>query len=233
SSAAARGPVAAASAKASGQPPVPGATRLLDGLGQALGLSPQPQPTRPAPAPAAQPVPVAIIHPGHSARKEQLIAEATRGLRERWTLALDPVVDDLSAQVGRKAELQAAAAKVDGQIAGLRQAAADAERDAADLARAEAGLRAFLEGRGPSGPDAAGLRGAQDPDTQQVLNCLAEEHALEEFLVALDELLAAKLVSLEAFLREVRDASRRQFMCRTQRQKAAAAVWAAHPAVGC
>merc|ERR1719382_2387583 len=182
------------------------------------------------PVAAAQPVPVrptAIIQPGHSGAREKLIAEANRGLRERWTLALDPMVDDITAQVDRKASLQAAAAKVGGQIEDLKRAAVDAGRDAEDLKSKEEELRKFLESQGPSGPDAVGMREAQDPDTQQVLSCLAEEHALEEFLVALDDLLAAKLITLDDFLREVRDVSRKQFMCKTQRQKAAAAVVAA------
>lgn len=185
---------------------------------------------QPVPVAAAQPVPVrptAIIQPGHSGARERLIAEANRGLRERWTLTLDPVVDDMVAQADRKATLQAAAAKVGGQIEDLRRAAADAARDAEGLRSKEEELRRFLEQQGPSGPDAAGLREAQDPDTQQVLSCLAEEHALEEFLVALEDLLAAKLVPLDDYLREVRDVSRKQFMCKTHRQKAAALVVAA------
>jgi len=222
-------------------------TELIPAVGAVFSQNPPVYSTQPAAAPAqpppaaagalrglpvaaATPVPVrptATIQPGHSGAKERLIAEATRGLRERWTLALDPVVDDLNAQADRKAALQAAAAKVGGQMEDLRRAAADAGRDAEDLKAKEEELRKFLERQGPSGPDAAGLREAQDPDTQQVLSCLAEEHALEEFLVALDDLLAAKLIGLDAFLREVRDVSRKQFMCKTQRQKAAAAVVAA------
>lgn len=188
------------------------------------------QPVAAAAVPVAQPVPVrptAIIQPGHSGARERLIAEANRGLRERWTLALDPVVDDMNAQADKKVALQAAAAKVGGQIEDLRKAAVDAGRDAEDLKSKEEELRKFLESQGPSGPDAASMREAQDPDTQQVLGCLAEEHALEEFLVALDDLLSAKLIDLDAYLREVRDVSRKQFMCKTQRQKAAAAVVAA------
>ncbi|CAK0803417.1 unnamed protein product [Prorocentrum cordatum] len=106
-----------------------------------------------------------VIQPGHSGAKERLIAEATRGLRERWTLALDPVVDDLNAQADRKAALQAAAAKVGGQMEDLRRAAADAGRDAEDLKAKEEELRKFLERQvfrlpprhGAPGPSATGL----------------------------------------------------------------------------
>lgn len=76
--------------------------------------------------------------------------------------------------------------------------------------------------------DPSGL--GSDPDGQQVVDSLAEELALDELLVALDELLAGKKITLEDFLREVRDVGRRQFLCRAQRLKSAAVVAAAAPA---
>lgn len=69
-----------------------------------------------------------------------------------------------------------------------------------------------------------------DADNQQALNCLAEELALGELLIGLDELLAAQKITLEDFLREVRDVSRKQFLCRAQRLKSAAVSAAAAPA---
>jgi len=74
------------------------------------------------------------------------------------------------------------------------------------------------------------LGGTNDADNQQALNCLAEELALGELLIGLDELLAAQKITLEDFLREVRDVSRKQFLCRAQRLKSAAVSAAAAPA---
>merc|ERR1712060_909598 len=68
-----------------------------------------------------------------------------------------------------------------------------------------------------------------DPDSDQALDCLAEELALEEMLVCLDELFAAQKLGLDDFLREVRDVSRRQFIVRAQRLKSATASAAAAP----
>eukprot|EP00408_Alexandrium_pacificum_P045933 CAMPEP_0171267084 /NCGR_PEP_ID=MMETSP0790-20130122/58977_1 /TAXON_ID=2925 /ORGANISM="Alexandrium catenella, Strain OF101" /LENGTH=330 /DNA_ID=CAMNT_0011735811 /DNA_START=27 /DNA_END=1017 /DNA_ORIENTATION=+ len=76
--------------------------------------------------------------------------------------------------------------------------------------------------------DPSGL--SEEPDGQQISDSLAEELALDELLVALDELLAGKKITLEDFLREVREAGRRQFMCRAQRLKSASVVAAAAPA---
>lgn len=73
------------------------------------------------------------------------------------------------------------------------------------------------------------LGDAVDLDDQQALDCLAEELALDEFLIALDELLGAHKITLEDFLREVRDVSRRQFLCRRQRLKSIAVSAASAP----
>ncbi|CAK0803418.1 unnamed protein product [Prorocentrum cordatum] len=121
-----------------------------------------------------------VIQPGHSGAKERLIAEATRGLRERWTLALDPVVDDLNAQADRKAALQAAAAKVGGQMEDLRRAAADAGRDAEDLKAKEEELRKFLErqaeGKEPHPHPESPMGASVTPQTQGCM--VAPGHAV-------------------------------------------------------
>lgn len=237
-------PAASSTAQATPQlqQPTPGSQGLFGGLGQALGgMFGGGQPAQPAQPvqPVVQPVQPVAAQPVQRATaaqstpvgaREALVAEATKGLKERWTLALEPVVDDLNAQVARKAELQAASSKIDEQIGSVRASAASAESDAAQLRQVEASLQSFLSQHGSDQPDPEALRESQDADTKQVLALLAEDLSLDEHLVALDELLAAKLVSLEDFLREVREVGRRQFMCRVQRQKAAAAVTAAHGA---
>lgn len=85
-------------------------------------------------------------------------------------------------------------------------------------------LRAKLQA-----PDDASTGISGDPDSDQALECLAEELALEELLVCLDELFGAQKLALDDFLREVRDVSRRQFIVRAQRLKSANASAAAAP----
>merc|ERR1712039_81377 len=68
-----------------------------------------------------------------------------------------------------------------------------------------------------------------DPDSDQALECLAEELALEEMLVCLDELFAAQKLALDDFLREVRDVARRQFIVRAERLKSASESAASAP----
>lgn len=78
--------------------------------------------------------------------------------------------------------------------------------------------------------DPSGLESTDtDGDEQQAFDCLAEELALDELLVSLDELLAAHKITIEDFLREVREVSRRQFLCRAQRLKSANIAAASAP----
>merc|ERR1712151_817964 len=86
-------------------------------------------------------------------------------------------------------------------------------------------LRARLEATDAS----TGAGDPGDPDSGQALESLAEELALEELLVSLDDLFAAQKVSLDDFLRKVRDVSRRQFIVRAQRLKSATASAASAP----
>ncbi|CAK0895446.1 unnamed protein product, partial [Prorocentrum cordatum] len=92
------------------------------------------------------------------------------------------------------------------------------------LRRAEAQLHSLAEAALGRELDPDRLAERADPDLVQLLALLAEEQAIEEYLVALDELLAAKRLGLDVFLTEVREAGRRQFLCRVQRQKLAAAI---------
>jgi|Transcript_82442 ESCRT-I complex subunit TSG101 len=115
----------------------------------------------------------------------------------------------------------------------LVQSASEAvrERWPSTFARLVKGLKEQLDTQEQlQAEDLDDLGGTNDSDNQQALNCLAEELALGELLIGLDELLAAQKITLEDFLREVRDVSRRQFLCRAQRLKSAAVSAAAAPA---
>merc|ERR1711879_438193 len=125
---------------------------------------------------------------------------------------------------GKQVELEAQAKQVADEISVVNAAVEKNTCLESKLRTAEAEVRNFVEANADHEPDPEELRNAADPDTKQVLDCVAEELALEELLVGLDELFAAHKLTIEDFLREVRDVSRRQFLCRVQRQKAAAAL---------
>lgn len=169
----------------------------------------------------AQPVTPVLVS---RSAKEGLVQSATQKLESRWRSVLGPLVADVNVQLEQRVELEAGAKKVNEAIVDLQ---AELERKAQqqkDLVVVETKLRAFIEANAGREPDPDDLRNSADPDTQQVLDCLAEEIALEELLMALDELLDARKISIEDFLREVRDVARRKFLCQVQRQKAAASV---------
>lgn len=156
-------------------------------------------------------------------RKEELVVQCTQGLQERWPKVLKPLVDDANEQLKLKAELQQDVIKVQEDIAGLETAHHRRDEVQAELRRAETSLREFVTKNGSREMNPDELRDTIDPDSRLVLDSLAEELSLDEFLQALDDLLSAHKISTDDFVREVRDVGRRQFMCKVQRSKAQAA----------
>lgn len=219
---------------------------VFQGLGKAIGglfggEQPAPQPpqqvrppvtvqaqplvSRPVTAQpvTAQPVATVTAIPLPS-RKEKLLERVAKGLGERWEAVLEPLVSDVNRQTELRAELEGKAHVVVKEAGEVRAAAEAVAAQSEKLRASEEEMRAFISANAGREVNADELREELDADKQQVLDCLAEEQALEEFLVGLDELLAAKKISLEDFLREVRDVSRRQFMCRMLRNKCMKAV---------
>jgi len=113
---------------------------------------------------------------------------------------------------------------VEEQLAILKAEEARHQEQVQQVEALEAQLGAFVAANEGKEPDPDDLREDLDADSRQVLDLLAEELSLEEFLVAMDELLAARKISIDDFMREVRDVSRRRFMCQVLRQKSEAAV---------
>lgn len=185
---------------------------------------PQAQPAQPVATVTATPVATVTAIPIPRNRKEQLVLSVTQALRDRWTPVLEPMVSDITKQLAKQRELEAAAKAAEEGLRSVKASAEKAEEQESKLRESQAEMQAFVTLNAGREADPDELREELDPDKRQVLDCLAEEHALEEFLVGLDELLQAHKISTEDFLREVRDVSRRQFLCRVQRQKSMAAI---------
>mmetsp|Transcript_5852 Transcript_5852/g.17401 ORF Transcript_5852/g.17401 Transcript_5852/m.17401 type:complete len:463 (-) Transcript_5852:116-1504(-) len=194
---------------------------------QAQSAGGYPKAGQPVATVTATPVATVTAIPIPRNRKEQLVLAVTSRLQERWAPVLQPVVDDINKQRAKQLELEAGAKAISDEVQSVAAAAEQATEQERKLQESESELRTFVSANAGREPDPDELREELDPDTRQILDCLAEEHALEEFLVGLDELLAAHKISTEDFLREVRDVSRRQFLCRMQRQKSMKAVAAA------
>lgn len=185
------------------------------------------QPVRPTVT--AQPVAATVVATPVVARpkvsaKEAAVKSVTEKARHQWPVVLRPIVDEVNSQLKKKVELKELSEHVEAEIASLRQDTARNAQHEAELKAMENELRTVVQACSEDLPDADRLLETLDDESFQVLDSLAEEMALEEFLVALDELLSAGRLGIEDFLREVRDVSRRQFMCRLQRQKAADCV---------
>jgi len=150
--------------------------------------------------------------------------DVTNAAQGRWASIVEPIVEDTNVQLEKKVELQAEAAKVAQEINSTLADTSKTDQNEVELQNVENELRVFTETNEGRELDVDSLRDEGTPDHRQVLDCLAEEQALEEYLVALDELHGAGKIKIDDFLREVRDVSRRRFMCKVQRLKAIEAL---------
>mmetsp|Transcript_81529 Transcript_81529/g.227074 ORF Transcript_81529/g.227074 Transcript_81529/m.227074 type:complete len:375 (+) Transcript_81529:151-1275(+) len=160
--------------------------------------------------------------------KEAAVRAVTEKVKACWSVVVKPIVEETNQQLKKCAELEEQVKQVDAEMEKLKAAEERNRKHEADLRDMEDEMRAFIDANDAAELDPDRLRDDLDPDSQQVLSCLSEELALEEFLVALDELLAGQKIGIDDFMREVRDTSRRQFMCKVQRKKAMDAVAAAN-----
>merc|ERR1719215_724485 len=161
--------------------------------------------------------------------KDHAIQLATEKVKNRWVDVVEPHVIAINEQIKTKLELEAGTEEVAREIGRLTAAVERNRREEEELRKLAADVQAFVEANDGKEADADDLREQADADSRLVLDRLSEELSLEEFLFALDELLASRKISLEDFMREVRDASRRQFMCKMERQKASNAFGKAAP----
>jgi len=154
-----------------------------------------------------------------------LAAAVTAALKERWLVETSALTTELNEQHSRRNELDKASDTLHVEASKLSTTVQQADRQRTDLETAEIEMQKFVQAeacRGEADPDE--FLESLDPDRRQVLDCLAEELALDEMLTAFDELLAERKIAVDDFMREVRDVSRRQFMCRMMLQKAVKAL---------
>ena len=169
--------------------------------------------------PATQPVQHVKPVPPYRDRKGELVQKATAALKERWPMVVEPLVIDANEQLDRRDELRTKAKAVEEQMERFTVESQAQERQLEQLGIMEDEVSKFVKANEGREPDCDDLRGQLDPDSAQALDLLAEELALEEFLSALDQLFFNKKISIDEFMREVRDVSRRRFMCQVQRRK--------------
>lgn len=176
---------------------------------------------------SANPVAQPVGAPFGAAERHVLIQRTTQALKDRWPVVIGKIVSEVNGQIDKRNELKTQVQQLQQDLADLKLRAREQETQVKEMETAEADLTAFIEANEGRDPEPEHLKKQLDPNSRLVLDMLAEELALDEFLAALDGLLAARRVSIDDFLREVRDTSRRKFMCCEQRKKAEAAVWAA------
>mmetsp|Transcript_46781 Transcript_46781/g.85626 ORF Transcript_46781/g.85626 Transcript_46781/m.85626 type:complete len:581 (+) Transcript_46781:69-1811(+) len=189
---------------------------------------------RPVSASVAKAVAPAAPSPAAPASSGPVLAEADISNREklekalgsraaaRWNAVVQPITDDMAAQLQKQAALEATSTTLQDEVNRLGDATKQSQNAIADLWEQEGVLREFIKEHGSSEEvkPAESLRTALTPNMEHVLDFVSEELALDEYLASLDELLAQKKVSLQDYMAETRDVSRRQFMCQANRKKA-------------
>jgi len=181
------------------------------------GVAPQ------VPVSAAEPLPsVASWQPPPQppSEKERLVQQLTQEIQVRWSAVLLPLVTEANEQLDKQGELESAEARVDDDIRNLQAAWEQSTDQLTKLQELKREMMAYIIKNQAQVPDPLLQRSALSTEEEQVLDLLTEELALEEYLVALDELLSSRKINLDLFVRETREVSRRQFLCKVQREKA-------------
>eukprot|EP00449_Zooxanthella_nutricula_P000796 CAMPEP_0198504456 /NCGR_PEP_ID=MMETSP1462-20131121/10509_1 /TAXON_ID=1333877 /ORGANISM="Brandtodinium nutriculum, Strain RCC3387" /LENGTH=338 /DNA_ID=CAMNT_0044233627 /DNA_START=53 /DNA_END=1069 /DNA_ORIENTATION=+ len=173
--------------------------------------------------PKAQPMP---SRP-HTSRKVELTQKATVALKAHWPIVVEPLVIEANDHLKTNTSLRAAARQLDQLMVHFSVEEAEQARRIEELEAFEGELKSYVEANEATEPCLDGLKESLSPDSAQVLELVAEECALREFLGALDELLSSGKISTDQFLRETRDVGRCMFMCQLQRKKNEAAATAA------
>jgi len=212
----------------SAQPPVYAKTAAPAVQPQAVARATA-TPSQGYPVAVAKAVPVAVAKAVALSPHEQAVRGLTDEAKKRWGGVLEPIIKDINDQAKRKAELQNASDKVDQAIASLERETTENQAKEAELQGIEAQLQTFVAAHAGREPDPDTLKDSLDQESRLVLDLLAEEMSMEEYLAALDELLESRKISMEDFLREVRDVSREQFKLRACRLKAARTLHSAGP----
>lgn len=171
-----------------------------------------------ATAKPAAAMPVAQARPRST--REVMLDELTTNAKKRWVQLLQEPVQDGNKALETRGKLQDEQAALSGQVEALQRRAARNQHHETELREMEGALQVFVDQAAAKEFSVDDLKDQDDPDAQQVLDLLAEEMALEEYSVALDELLAAGKISVDDFLRESREMSRKQFICQKTRKKA-------------
>lgn len=182
--------------------------------------------------PTAQAVPASSHAPGRALMDGQCqvglstLETVRQKAGEQWLALIRPIVDESKEQLEVYEELQQRETELNKHIQNMQeelQACLSRESELTDIYVKLVGC----VHDNPRKPDLEWVRDRMSPERQEVLDLLAEELAIEDYLVALDELLIDRKLTSDDYVQEIRDVSRRQYMCRVQLHKASKTVFTA------
>lgn len=143
-------------------------------------------------------------------------------------MLLAPIVDEANEQHEIYKELQQKDAELSKEMLDIKEELQSCSHCELELTSMHAKLIDFVEeNTNCVEPNPEAVRDQMCQASQEVLDLLAEELAIEEYLLALDELLADHKLTGDDFIHEVRNVTRRQYLCRVELQKATQEAFAA------
>lgn len=145
---------------------------------------------------------------------------------EQWPSLIGPIVDESKEQLQVYEELQQKDDELNKQIQNMQEELQACLSHESELTDIYVKLAGCIHDN-PREPDLEWVWDRMSPERQEVLNLLAEELAIEDYLVALDELLTDRKLISDDYVQELRNVTRRQYMCRVQLNKASKAVFTA------
>lgn len=174
----------------------------------------QPVQATPVQATPVQATPVNVVSP-----KERNVQELTRRAQARLPQLMQPVVSEANEELEKQGKLQEHERQIDSEMQALRDEAEILQRHLQALDAQEHQLTQFVAQQGDEEPDINAVVEPSDALGRQLLDLIAEEKANGDLLVALDEAILERKISTEVFLREIRDVSRKQFLCKALKEK--------------
>ncbi|MES1915517.1 MAG: hypothetical protein MHM6MM_007446 [Cercozoa sp. M6MM] len=152
--------------------------------------------------------------------RERLVQQVTQQLQQVLPGMLKEITTDMESLLKRQDDLRESSEKVGDGVQKMRQATENLRQKTAQLDAANQDLLAYVSQQ-EAMPEQSALDvvAPRDAWSQKMAELVAEDHALDDTVYALDKCLSDGRVSLDVYLRQVRKLSREQFFARALASK--------------
>jgi len=160
-----------------------------------------------------------VVLPPTTSTKDRALATLQAQARQRIPALLQPIIDEINDQLDMQDQIIAHRAEVESQITGLQAEATKIDRFCQELDETEVKVAAFLEKNAAQDFDVLEFLEPSDALSRQLLDLIAEEQALDDLLLFLEDNLRCRRVTPDEFMEKVRDTCRKIFYSKELRIK--------------